>query len=232
MLRVSIFAITAGLLTGCYEGNPNGPGESALTFVVAADSAPADGATSVRMVAKIPEGARGDQRKVTFTTSAGSLVGAQGNSVTVTANMEGEAVTELRAPSEPGTARLRIAVGSIIREDSVRFIRAAPERIDVDPGKFAISAGAKNEISITAHLRRAVGRVTPGTRIYFHAFRAGTMDSIGQFSVPTLSDSNGQVSVRYTAGSTPYRGLVRIRAAVQNGANPLLAGYATVEIID
>lgn len=224
--------LAAMLLMAACEGsgsNPNAP--EVLALSVSAPSVPADGATVLQVSGVVDPDTRGDRRQLTFSVSGGVLTEGDGKTVTVAADEDGTARVGLRAPADPGVARIRLTVGSITRQDSVLFTRAVPESITVEPERFAIAAGLQNEIRVTVQLRRVIGRVSPGTQVGFRAFRAGTNIEAGRFGVPSLSDANGVVTVRYTPGDTSYRGPVRIVAIFTGeGGGPVVIGDAYVEI--
>lgn len=228
-VALAAFLTAAAGACGDSGTNPNAPG--VLDLSLSAQQAPADGATVLQATGTVDSHTRGDARKLTFTTSAGAFTDGGDKTVTVIANEHGVARVGLRAPTQAGVVRVRLSAGAAERVDSVVFIRAAPEQVLVDAEKFAVAAGVKNELKVTAQLRRGVGVVTPGTTVSFHAFRAGTPEELGQFGVPTLSDSAGQVTVRFTPGNTAYRGPVRI-VATAGGATGPVSGEALVEIID
>lgn len=234
MKTITRLALLAAMLlmTAC-EGsgsNPNAP--EVLALSVSAPSAPADGTTVLQITGFVDPDTRGDRRQLTFSVSGGVLTEGDGKTVAVTADEDGAAQVGLRAPTDPGVARIRLTVGSITRQDSVLFTRAVPDAITVEPERFAIAAGLQNEIRVTVQLRRALGRVSPGTPVAFRAFRAGTTIEVGRFGVPSLSDANGVVTVRYTPGDTSYRGPVRIVAIFTGeGGGPVVIGDAYVEII-
>lgn len=221
----------AVLSAGCYDPNPTDPTPdmAGLSLDVQMEIAPADGETLVPVLVQVPNSARGDSRKVTLTTSLGSFEGSSTQPLTVVANAEERAIADLRAPSRTGWARVRSTVAGVIREDSIQFVAAAPSRIDVDAGKFTLAAGLKNEIVVKATLRRFPGKVTPGAAVSFTATRADNGQAIGQFSTAAPSDANGEVSVRYSAGETPYRGVVIITATHEASKT---AGTTRLQIVD
>lgn len=225
----AMLAAAAGACEGDHVTNPNAPG--VLALVLSAQQAPADGATVVQVTASVDRDTRGEARKLTFTTGGGVFTDNGKNEVTAAADENGVVRVGLQAPGAAGLARVRVSAGAAQRADSVMFTRAFPEQLLVDAEKFAVSQGTKNEIKVTAQLRRAVGAVTPGAAVTFRALRADTQEEIGQLGVATLSDAAGQVTVRYTPGGTPYRGRIRI-VATTSGAAGQISGETSVEVID
>jgi len=235
MTRFTPLAFAALLVTAASacEGNhltdPNAPGVLALSL--SAQQAPADGSTVVQVTATVDPDTRGDARKLTFTTGGGVFTDNGKNEVTAAADENGVVRVGLQAPGTAGLVRVRVSVGAAQRVDSVTFTRAFPEQLLVDAEKFAVSQGVEHEIKVTAQLRRAVGIVTTGAAVTFHALRTDTQEEIGQFGVSTLSDAAGQVTLRYTPGATPYRGRIRI-VATTSGAAGQISGETSVEVID
>jgi hypothetical protein len=230
-LRFFGVVTAAALVTGCYDPDPAGPDVDVdgLSLSLSAESAPADGETIVLVLVDVPSSARGEGRKITLTTSLGTLEGATSGTLALVANAEGRATAELHAPTRTGIARIRSTVAGVIREDSVRFTAAPPTRIDVDAAKFTVAAGMRNETTVTATLRRVPGKITPGASVVFTAARGDTSEAIGFFSTAAPSDANGVVTVRFSAGDTSYRGPVIISAKhVESG----LIGTTQLQIVD
>jgi hypothetical protein len=214
-------------LAGCYETYPTDAVEQRLELRVDADSLPADGATLVRVAASIPRDARRDARSVSFTANGGTFVDGGTGSVSLTA-VDGIAETYLRAPRTPGSVRIRAQLGTIIRDTTIVFHAALPTRADVQPPGFVIKGSLASQVTITAHLRRAIGLPTPGTEVTFQAVREDNLQPIGRFGVALPSDANGLVTVPYSTGDTDYRGPVRIRVLTTTGR---LLGETTINVI-
>ena len=221
--------LAVALLQGCepFDSSPMEPGEDALVLLVPAMSVPADGRTITVVKAQVPEDTKPADRAVTFQTTLGALGPGTETQMTVTA-VDGSATAQLRAPSAPGVAYVRATRGSVVRLDSVIFVRALAETVLVEPSKFALPAGAGSEMNVTAVLRRGTGTPTPGAAVQFVAFdEAGAQ--VGQFGLASLSDAEGRVQVRYTPGATAYRGPVRIVASTP-GPGGTIAGSAVVQV--
>jgi hypothetical protein len=220
------------LSSGClYNDDPNIPPDRALTSLeVTPAIALADGSTSIRITATVPLGRPEDRPSVKFTTTAGVFTESGTRELTLPA-INGTATAFLRAPTSPSLARLRVSVDPDILTDSVTFSVARPQSITVEPSTFAVPAGIQNEVRISAQLRRSGGVVSRGTPVSFSAVMAGTTTPIGQFGLPSTSDSTSTASVRFSAGNTPFRGTVRIIAETQ-GDNGPIRGEAPLEIID
>jgi hypothetical protein len=219
------------MLQGCepYDPSPMEPGDDALVLEVSASPVPADGRTVTVVEAQVPEDTKPADRAVTFQTTLGALGPGTETQVTVTA-VDGSATAQLRAPSAPGVAYVRATRGTVVRLDSVIFARALADTVLVEPSKFALPAGVGSEMNVTAVLRRDTGTPTAGATVQFAAFdEAGAQ--VGQFGLPSLSDGEGRVQVRYTPGPTAYRGPVRIVASTP-GTGGTIAGSAVVQVTD
>jgi hypothetical protein len=222
------------LLAACdtYKPPPTAPGDSErFTLSLGVSSARADAATLVPVVVTIPNGARGDARKVTLTTNLGSFPAGDGRTVTVVSDRTGTARADLRAPVEAGVARVRAVAAGAIRDDSIRFVAALPERIEVDAPSFTLKAGFANSIAVTVHLIRSVGKVTPGARVEIFGVQPdGTR--FGQVSVATPSNADGIVTARFTAGDTSYRGPFTLRARLVEPSGSTVTGSTMLQLVD
>jgi hypothetical protein len=230
MVRRAILCISLlGGLLGCDE--PANPSEI-LSLEATADSLPADGASTALVVAKVDASATEERRTIAFTTTAGTFVEGGIASGAAVADETGQAVIGLRAPLEVGVARVRATTGGETRLLELRYVPARPEQVLVEPEKFTLSAGAQNEIRVTAYLRRTPGRVTPGTAVQFRAFIDGTSTEIGQFGVSSLSDAAGAVTVRYTVGNTGYRNRIRLVAEATSPSGQIIGGENFLLVTD
>lgn len=200
---------------------PSGP----LAFVVPA-SAPADGATWVMLSATVDTSVARDQRKVIFTTSAGSFGGE--SSTTVPADTLRVARAVLTPPRDSTVAIVTATVGTVTRTDSIVFRSALPESIQLTADAFALDAGLGNAVTVRALLRRSVGVPSAGRAVNF--VRRAPSDSVGALSVSVgFTDSQGIATVRFTAGATKYRGPVLI-VAMAHGAGGELSDSTTIVV--
>jgi hypothetical protein len=104
-------------------------------------------------------------------------------------------------------------VGStLFRQDSVVFVPAGPDFVEVDPAAPAVKGTADAEVTVNVHLRRTVGTPSLGTRVTVTADTAGV--AFGRILSTTPSDSAGLVTARFAPGLTTYRGAVTITATV------------------
>lgn len=186
------------------------------SLTMSAQIAPADGLTPVELTAVVPQAAAGSSRTVTFATTVGTLSAGStnGSTVTVKADSSGRARVLLRSRSAE-LALVSASAGSGAVQDTTRFVRALPETILLDASANTVKGSLDSSVMLSAFLRRSIGLVSTGTTVAFSAAReegtaAGT--PIGQFGVPTLSDSTGLVTARFSPLDTLYRGNIRIIA--------------------
>lgn len=226
MKRLKFFVLASAILAGCYKDTPTDSGQRLLRLVVPVDSAAADGATVIPIAAFIPANAGDSNRTVTFTTSLGTFTDGGQATVSIVA-IDSVAQTYLRAPRTVGSARVRAQLGSELREHVVVFDTAFPTKADLQPDSFALHAGLNRVTTVTAILRRPVGQVTPGVEVQFRALRADNGQEVGRFGIPTPSNADGAVTVKYSAGETTYNGAVRIQAL---GKGMVVLGETLIEI--
>jgi hypothetical protein len=79
-----------------------------------------------------------------------------------------------------------------------------------------LQQGLDHQVTVTIHLLRKTGAVASGTRISPSAVDSSG-SPIGTFGFPTASDSEGKLTVPFTAGGVSYTGRIDIRATVDTG---------------
>jgi hypothetical protein len=150
LARFTIFLLVLTVLGACDHDSddylPTAPRVSeALVLIVSATSLPADGVSRIDLEARISANADPAKRRITFTTSAGSLVGAAATDpkkLFVTASESGVARAQLVSAKEIGTALVGAAI------DGVPSL--APRQIEI---KFV-------PVEISAIIRLSVSRST------------------------------------------------------------------------
>jgi hypothetical protein len=176
------------------------------------DTAPADGFTRVRIVARvsplIPDS--GNNRTVTFTTTDGTFTsnttpGTSDKVATVKADAGNLAIVELKSPTLPVTAGITATVMNVTARTSVTFTRALPETVFVEATKSTVALTG-DTVDLTATLLRDVGQPTSNLVVTWEARDAGGT-LIGAFSKVTLAtpdpaDSTGK-RVKATATFDP-----------------------------
>ena len=187
----------------------------------ASDPVDADGATVTQVFADIASDLPSDKRTVTFTTTLGEFVST--GSEIATSDL---ATVSLRSPNEAGTAFITATVNGFSAETRVKFVRALPESVIVDPAGPSVSAGGNIDVTVT--LLRNIGTVTPGTVVRFSA----TDDSDNTFglfrlSVAEIEDGGKSVETTFFPGNILFRGIATIKADVGG-----VKGEAEIEIVD
>lgn len=201
-----------------------------VSFALAADSLPADEASTVLVRAVLRRESTLAPREVTFETSAGTFAGGTGSSITVRADSTGTALALLRAPLEIGSALVRARAGVTTLQGTLRFVRALPQSLVLSADSFKVAANPGRPFKVRASLRRSPGRVTPGATVTFTA--ADTLGvPVGWFAGAT-EPAAGQVEVSYTPGSTPYRGRIRVIGRTPGEGGTTVSGELFLEVTD
>lgn len=196
-------------------------------------SAPADGATPVRVFADIASGLPSGQRTVTFTTSLGGFGAPASQTATATATADGSnrATVDLFGPSDSvGQARVTATVGGTTVQTFVDFVRATPDTVVVSPSKQQLQASASDSLTLTVTLLRNLGTVTAGTPVTVRVLRPDTNEDLN-FLINGLAPSGagGTTQATISAGSTTHRGPALIEVSVPGTS---VKGRATIEITD
>lgn len=233
--RVLLCLFSLGLLLACDTSKVIAPGTASqglLAFAASSHLVAADGASLTQLIAVVPSGGGTIGRSVIFSTTAGTLVGASAPTVTVTesASSSDSATVLLQAPRDSLFALVRASAGSTVLQDTIRFTRALPMWIDLDPQQFAVKPDPTIVINITAYLRRTPGLVSPGTRVRFGLSGPAGAD-LGTLGAPSMTDAQGAAVVRYAPGNTTYRGPVLITADADGANGTSVRGQTTVQII-
>lgn len=234
--RALVLALAAGLW-GCVDGEIAGPPEAKQTppspgvvALQAAASAPADGATQVRIVAEVDSALARDQRSVTFRTTAGVFPGGE-REIVVAADSARTAVTVLATPRDTTTAVITATAGGGTRRTEVRFVPALPDLVEVTTDQVSVTAGFTGSVAVTAELRRSPGLVTPGHPVGFEAHAPGETQPRGRFTSETgLSNEAGRVVVRFTPADSVYTGPLVI-VATTAGRNSVLRDSTVVQVV-
>lgn len=219
------------LACACNENNEStAPLEhqDVASLIAASDSVPADGATLTVLTAQLEANSSlaRNKRTVVFSTTAGRFAASEGTTVAVVADAEGKAEAFLEAPDVPTTAIVRASGDVTTLYRTITFTSAHPTSLLIEPDRFRIHG--TEEITLTVSLRRASGKVTSGTEVYFTARRVGG-DSIGRFGIPSLSDADGKLTVRFTPADTAYLGAVAIQAIVSTA--PSVTAGTIIDVI-
>jgi adhesin/invasin len=181
-------------------------------------SAPADGATSIIVSAKVAAGLPAARRSVTFRTTLGLLL------PTSIVEADGSNVARVSLVSSiAGTARITATVDGVSAETNAEFTPALPDRIVVAPDAVQLKSDGSTTIRVT--LLRSPGNVSSRLVVSYSA-TTSTGASIGSFSRITLAEGS-QSTAMFNVNTTSYVGPVTIRASVDGGAS----GTAVVDIV-
>lgn len=203
-----------------------------IRISTSAASAPADGATAVRIFADVAPDLPNGQRTVTFTTTLGSFADAPTTAprtTTATADAGNRATVDLLGPiDQVGQARVTTTVAGTTVQAFVEFFRALPDTIVVSPSKPQLTAAASDNLTVTVTLLRNIGMVTQGTPVEIRVLDPATGANLN-FLINGVqpSGTGGMTQATISAGNTTHRGLARIVVTVP-GTN--VRGEATIQI--
>ena len=186
-----------------------------LTVTVSSSTISADGVSRVTITAQLDPRTDADKRNVTFTTTAGMLIGGgrEGMAITVQADDGAKAVAELRSAVVPATAHIEIAAGTIRQTSSVAFLVLARDEVfDVSTSRSTLPADGFSRAVIKAKLDR------PGVvqqRTFTFETSAGILIASGHANARTLTvtaDAAGEAQVELQSEKTIGTAQVRVIA--------------------
>ena len=201
-----------------------------LNVTVSAATISADGISRTTITAQLDPQTDADKRDVTFTTTAGTLIGGgrEGLSITVPADNAGKAVAELRSAITPATAQIEVAAGSIRRASSVAFLALARDEVFVvSASRSTLPADGFSKAVITARLRRPAPLQQ---RTVTFETSAGILIASGQPSARALtvtSDPDGEAQVELQSEKTV--GTARVRVTALTSSYELAIQFAPVD---
>lgn len=209
--------LTAGLVVvtalACYDATI--PAVRPIILQVA-DTGTADGASLITIAVVIDTMIPPGKRTVTLTTSAGVFAISGTATATTEPNESGVARTLLRAPNDSTTALVGATVDGTTATKLLTFRRAMPDVVDVAPAQLTLTSGTAHELTLSATLRRVVGRPSPGLRVTFTSADTTEVHSPRGAFLPaiTVSDANGIATTRFSIADTSYHGPLTLRATV------------------
>jgi adhesin/invasin len=177
----------------------------------------ADGVARVRLRAEVNTALT--NRAVTFKTTNGSFSADADHPVTELKDQatgsDGVAVAELFGVTGVGTALITATAAGYSATQTVTFTRAQPDFMSVQATPLAISRALEtNTVAISAVVSRAVGTVTPNTRVDFVAVNDDSSVSFGRFQNVTRSTATGEITAQFVPGVAAPLGLATITARV------------------
>jgi hypothetical protein len=138
------------------------------------DTAPADGATRVRIVARVSASIPdiGNNRVVTFTSTDGTFVSGtpvspnppNGSSATVKADAGNMAIVDLKAPSLPALAGITATVSNVTARASINFTRAQPDTVAIQSSAASVNRVGQT-VTLTVTAFRDIGTPTTNAAV-------------------------------------------------------------------
>lgn len=215
-MRRSVLCLILALApAGCHDPDAYvlGPDavDAVLSVTVSANTLPADGIARATIVVQLDPRTDADKRTVTFSTSAGTLIGGgkEGSTTTVTADTSGRAEAELRSATAAGSARVEVTAGSVSRTASVEFVPVDLSQIvglTVTPSSAPADGASLVDIVATVAAGLPSGRRTVTFRTNLGEFRPGNGD--------TLTIEADRSHVAHASLSSETVGTARVSATV------------------
>jgi adhesin/invasin len=165
---------------------------TAIDVVAGSPNVVADGTSTVaiRATVSVASGAP-TGIPVTFTTTAGRV-----SSTTTAADTDGVATVTLTSATSLGTATVTASAGGFNATTTVTFVAGAPAVVQLSANPTTVNAGGVS--TLTATVTDATGNLVSGQTITFSPPMRGTLSALNG-----STDTNGQLTVTYTAGTTP-----------------------------
>lgn len=243
----AIGALLLGLLlTGgdCYDKDdhrrsPTDPDEPVgldLSIEGQETTLPADGASTLTLVAAIDPDASASKRSVKLTTTAGELIGpaAPAQTQTVEADGRGEARTVLRSTTAPAVARVTAEVslgegkGKVTDSLTIPFVQAEVQRIVVILDKFSVKNTLADTLTVTAFLTYQGGKQAPGVTTTLRVTDSQGREA-GRFRESRyVSDAEGKMVAHYSPAGEASLGTATVTVSADGSP---VSGTARFEIV-
>jgi hypothetical protein len=169
-----------------------------IVLTATPDEIPADGASSTTIRATVFD-ASGNPvvgKPVVFTTDLGTFPNGKTSIAMNIANPQGFVDTSLRAGMVTGPATVMVTCGNVSQSIIIPFIASGPAKVLVEVIPDIVNPGG--EAIIQATVTDANDNPIAGEQLNFTVTQN---QSGGALDAPTgISDANGQVRIRYTAG--------------------------------
>lgn len=216
---------SAEALLGPERGKPR------LSTQLAHDSLPADGAFTTEFTILVENRGPDGPNTALVSVTAGKLIGADSavGSLRVPLDESGSGLIRVRSPSAPASAVLYVQYADITAVDSLAFFAALPDRIYVEPERFALTAGADQKMTISTKLFRETGLVSAGREVAV-VVRDTAGTQVGEVLGAGLSDASGSTTFSFTAGPTAYDGPAAIIAQTAGRSGAIIADTAGIWI--
>jgi hypothetical protein len=221
MKNILIYAyliIVSGMGTACYNPDDyiNIDEDKIISLDKKDTTIVADGVSSVPVVVRISDESVRGNRSVIFKTDLGFFKNGKGDSIVVNANEDFKAFASL-ASLRTGTATVSAKILGVKAKNNYRvtFEKAYPDKIVVSVDSFAIANNYQSEVLITASMStNNGGKPSAGHPVSFFVSNANGVP-LGDFlnNISTgISDIEGKVRVRFSAGEVDQNGYLTITA--------------------
>lgn len=190
--------------------------DSVIRLIASPTEIVADGVASVQLRAEVNPAL--PNRAVTFKTTNGTFSPTAEQPLTELKDLptgsDGVAVAQLYGVTGVGTALVTATAGGYSATQTVTFTRALPDFMTLEASPLSIRALETSTVAINATLSRAIGKVTPNTRVDFVATNDDSGVSFGRFQNVTRSTATGEVTAQFVPGASAPLGLATITARV------------------
>ena len=191
--------------------------DSVIKLTASPSQIEADGVASIQLRADVNPALT--DRAVTFKTTNGSFTPDAATPVTELRDQatgsDGVAVAQLFGVTGVGTALVTATAAGYSATQTVSFTRALPDFMSLQATPLAISRADETvTVTMSATLSRAVGTVTPNTRVDFVAVNDASGVEFGRFENVTRSTATGGVTAQFVPGVAAPLGPATVTARV------------------
>lgn len=210
--------------------------DSFLTLSADQSSIPADGASYSLITVEQPLNIPVDYSAVTFTTTAGSFDNGSKtitkSSSTVLVNWVYKRLAQVRLTSSKNEekATIEASIKGTLKTIVISFTKAFPEAIKAVVVNPFITSGVTNSLQITTNLLRSVGTPTIGNEASLKVIDSNNVARGSFINYTTKSDANGNIVNKYTLGTDPYKGALRIVAQGIDATGNALRDTVTISV--
>jgi hypothetical protein len=232
-----IFIGTLFLISSCFKKEDYDHVNPAdlVTFDEHPQIAKADGSNAVTISVTLNDKIDLSKRIVILKTTLGTFASGKGDSIVLNTN-DGFKLSAQLMSTKKGTANVTARISNYSVKDSraVTFDRVFPMSITTSVDSFAVRANYKSEILITATMKSTEGIPSQGQLVKFSAYTSQGAP-IGAFLNginSASSDANGKAVMRYTAGTTTYRGEIKLKSETEKEDGSVIEANTTIYLTD
>lgn len=226
MKHFRIFLLAALLPTACRLEDPLAglATSDVISLSTNVSQASADGYSSIILSAELGPASLPNQ-PITFRTDAGSFspaagISGGGQEITLTSSARVAEMRLITSASVNDRVTISASVGDYTSSQSVQFVRAYPEEMEISAEDLFLPATQGSRTDIVVTLFRVNGSVSEGTKVSFALSYPGGSLAEAEINSSALSES-GRVSVPLVCKAA-VGGEVLVTASVRNAANELL----------